>query len=73
MAVAPLDLPTITTRAGRALAHVDKWGARGVTDLSFEAIEAMALALAAYGMKPLGPDQVWSEGETPAAIPEGGA
>lgn len=57
----PLDRVTILTRAGRALCRVDRWGARGVTDLSHDEIEAMALALVLLGPRPLGPGEVWVE------------
>ena len=57
-------LPTtlILQRASTALGRVDLHGRRGVTDLSVDQIEAMALLLALLGLIPTYP------GEAPPAI-----
>ncbi len=47
----PLPLPELTRRVRRALARVDRDGLRGVTLLSLEEIEAMALWIAAAGLE----------------------
>ena len=46
----PLPLPELTRRVRRALARVDRDGLRGVTLLSLEEIEAMALWIALTGL-----------------------
>ena len=51
MAVAePIDTNTMPERAARALGKVDHWGPRGLTMLSTEEVEAMALTLAMLGL-----------------------
>lgn len=47
----------ILTGAGRALGRIDLWGTRGLTGLSVEAIEDMALALVLLGLVAIPPDQ----------------
>ncbi len=54
--------PEIASRAGAALRRVDRWGLRGVTDLSLDEVEALALALAA-AIDRLGPIEGWGEWE----------
>lgn len=52
-------LPTnlILQRASAALGRVDLYGRRGVTDLSVDQIEAMALLLALLGLIPTLPGE----------------
>lgn len=52
---APLDRTTMLARASTALGTVDLYGPRGVTMLSTDQIEAMALTLAALGLVPTPP------------------
>ena len=49
-AVTPIDNRIMLERAARALGVVDHWGPRGLTMLSLDAIEAMALTLATLGL-----------------------
>ena len=58
---AALPASEVLARASRALGKVDKWGRRGVTMLSIDECEAMALLLAACGLIPTVP------GEAPPA------
>lgn len=51
----------ILVRASKAIGKVDLHGKRGVTDLSLDEVEAMALLLAVLGLAPTKP------GETPPA------
>lgn len=53
------------TRAARAVGKVDRYGARGVTCVSFDEIESMAATLAALGVPALPPD---AETEDPAFV-----
>lgn len=46
------------TRAGRAVGKIDRHGARGVTYVTFDEIEAMAAALACLGVPALRDDAV---------------
>lgn len=56
-APAPIDPATMILRASRALGKVDLHGTpRGVTMITTEEIEAMALLLAALGLSPLQPE-----------------
>lgn len=48
--VTPIDARIMQERAARALGVVDHWGKRGLTMLSLEEIEAMALTLASLGL-----------------------
>lgn len=48
--ITPIDTRVMQERAARALGVVDHWGKRGLTMLSLEEIEAMALTLAALGL-----------------------
>lgn len=50
-----LSTPEIMARASRALGKVDQYGLRGVTMLSVEETEAMALLLAILGLVPTRP------------------
>ncbi|PTV94045.1 hypothetical protein C8J27_11096 [Rhodobacter aestuarii] len=45
----------IVTRAGTGLGKIDLWGARGITMVSFQEIEAMACLLADCGLTPIYP------------------
>ncbi len=45
----PVPSATLIRRASRAVARVDRDGLRGITLLSIEEIEAMAIMLAALG------------------------
>ncbi len=45
----------MVTRAATALGKIDLYGARGVTLVSFEEIEAMACLLADQGLAPIYP------------------
>lgn len=53
----PLPLTEILTRASSALGKVDLHGRRGVTMLSVDETEAMALLLATLGLVPTLPGQ----------------
>lgn len=53
--LAPLDRQTILARASAGLGKVDLYGTRGLTMISMHEIEAMALALAAFGLVPTPP------------------
>lgn len=55
--VASLPMDHIIKRASIALGKVDLWGHRGITNLSIEEAEAMALLLAALGLVPTKPGQ----------------
>jgi len=64
-----LNAETRTTRdilitAARALGRVDRDGVRGLTSLSVDDIEAMALALVILGLTSISPDQ----GEPPETL-----
>lgn len=47
--------PIVLARASLALGKVDMWGQRGLTMLSLDEIEALALLLAALGFVPTEP------------------
>lgn len=51
-AIASLPMDEIVRRASTALGKVDLWGRRGVTMLSLDETEAMALLLARLGLVP---------------------
>lgn len=53
--ITPTSRIEMLTNASRALGKVDLYGPRGVTMLSMEEIEAMALTLAALGLVPTPP------------------
>lgn len=55
MKVDPISERDMVIRAGRGLGKIDLWGLRGATMLTLEEVEAMALCLAALGLKPIGP------------------
>ena len=52
-----LAMPVILTRASIALGKVDRYGPRGITMLSVDETEAMALLLAALGLVPTLPGE----------------
>lgn len=52
---ARLPAENILTRASKAIGKIDLHGKRGVTLLSFDEIEAMALLLAVLGLAPIKP------------------
>lgn len=52
-----LPMTELLTRASRALGKVDLHGRRGVTLLSMDEIEAMALVLATLGLVPTMPGE----------------
>lgn len=54
----PLPAPDVLARASRALGKIDLWGKRGVTMLSLDECEAMAVLLAALGLIPTAPGNV---------------
>lgn len=54
--VVQLPLMSIALRAGSALHKIDRQGPRGVTLCSADEIEAMAAALAIFGVMPIPPD-----------------
>jgi hypothetical protein len=54
-ATIPPAAPIVLARASLALGKIDLWGRRGLTMVSLEAIEAMALLLAALGFVPTEP------------------
>ena len=45
----PPDAATAVERAAAAVARIDTWGKRGLTDVSIQQIEAMAMVIAASG------------------------
>lgn len=55
VAIAELPAPIVLALASHALGKVDLWGRRGVTMLSIDEIEAMAVLLAAIGLNPTEP------------------
>jgi hypothetical protein len=55
--VASLPMDHIIKRASIALGKVDLWGRRGVTMLSVDETEAMALLLASFGLAPTKPGE----------------
>jgi hypothetical protein len=56
-ATVPLSMQQILSRASSGLGKVDLWGRRGVTMLSMDEAEAMALLLASLGLVPTKPGQ----------------
>ncbi|MBP8931263.1 MAG: hypothetical protein KBG46_08285 [Paracoccus sp.] len=60
-AVTPIDNRIMLERAARALGVVDHWGPRGLTMLSLDAIEAMALTLATLGLVAVPPGAAMPE------------
>ncbi len=44
---APPEAETVIARAEAAVARIDTWGKRGLTDVSIHEIEAMAMVIAA--------------------------
>ena len=63
-----LDQSEILTRAARGMGKVDLWGRRGATLVSADEVEAMALALALFGLAPIRPDNL-PEPTQPAPAP----
>lgn len=55
--IAKLPKADILTRASTAIGKVDLYGRRGVTMLSFDEIEAMALLLALLDLAPTKPGE----------------
>ena len=53
--VEPLTSEKVLALASSALGKVDLWGRRGVTMLSIDETEAMAVLLAAFGLIPTEP------------------
>lgn len=53
--VIAMPAPDVLARASRALGKIDLWGKRGVTMVSADECEAMALLLAALGLVPTAP------------------
>lgn len=53
--ITPLPPQGVLIRASTALGKVDLWGRRGVTMLSADECEAMAVLLAALGLVPTEP------------------
>lgn len=45
----PPDAATAIARAEAAVKRIDTWGKRGLTDVSIQEIEAMAMVIAASG------------------------
>ena len=56
-ALAPLTEAMILARASTALGRVDRYGRRGVTLLSMDEIEALALFAASCGLVPTMPGE----------------
>lgn len=48
-------------RAARGLGKIDLWGPRGLTMITIEELEAMALTLAAFGLVAVPPGQAMPE------------
>ncbi len=55
--IQPLPYAEVLVRASRGLGKVDLHGRRGITMLSLDEIEAMAVLLAAFGLVPTQPGQ----------------
>lgn len=55
--VHPIPADDMLRHASRAIGKVDLWGRRGVTMISADEIEAMALLLAAMGLVATPPGQ----------------
>lgn len=55
--ITPLPMAEIVRRASKAIGKVDLYGPRGVTMLSSDEAEAMALLLARLGLVPTIPGQ----------------
>lgn len=53
----PRPADDVVRHASRAIGKIDLWGRRGVTMVSADEIEAMALLLAALGLVPSIPGQ----------------
>lgn len=53
------------TLAGRAVGKIDQGGRRGTYRVTLEEIEAMALALACLGLRPLQPDEAYAAAVKP--------
>ena len=56
-AVEPMKHREMMERASGTLGKVDLWGRRGVTMLSVDETEAMALLLASFGLAPTKPGE----------------
>jgi hypothetical protein len=50
--ILPRPADEVIDHASRAIGKIDLWGRRGVTMVSADEIEAMALMLAAFGLVP---------------------
>ena len=59
--IAALPARDVLARASRALGKIDLWGRRGVTMVSADECEAMALLLAAFGLVPTVPGEAAPE------------
>lgn len=53
--VEPITERIMLERAARALGKIDHWGARGLTMVTTEELEAMALTLASFGLVAVAP------------------
>lgn len=72
MSITPMPAAEVLALASSALGKVDLYGRRGVTMLSMDETEAMALLLAALGLKPTRPGEDPPEAYFPAAPIPGG-
>lgn len=53
----PMPAPEVLLHASRALGKIDLYGPRGISMVTFQETEAMALLLAVFGVVPSRPDQ----------------
>jgi hypothetical protein len=63
----------IFTRAAIGMGRVDLWGLRGATLVTVDEIEAMALALAQFGLRPIRPDGLPEPVQPAPVLVPGGA
>ena len=68
-----LSLDQILSRAATGMGRVDLWGRRGATLVTVEEIEAMALALMTFGVRPIRPEYVADPVQPAPVLASGGA
>lgn len=54
--VPPMPAPEVLHLAAKALGKIDLYGPRGISMVTFQEVEAMALLLAVLGVVPIRPD-----------------
>lgn len=55
--IIPMSADAVLLHASKALGKIDLYGSRGVSMVTFQETEAMALLLALFGVVPSRPDQ----------------